>query len=119
MINPGIAESLALDHQRELRRAADTARLARRVRSVADRPVRARAGWWLVHAGIRIALSADAGGSLASPTSSPLAPRSAALASPPLSSSLSSSLRAPAGPAPGQRMPGTTSTAWPKGAMPA
>ncbi|MGH9119204.1 MAG: hypothetical protein ACRD0A_15380 [Acidimicrobiales bacterium] len=59
MINPAIAEALARDHQHELSRAADRQRVARRARASHVRPIRARAGWWLVHAGIRLALTAD------------------------------------------------------------
>lgn len=69
MINPGIAEALALAHQQELRRSAESARLARRLRATRVHPLRARAGWWLVHAGIRLALTAD-GGRHPSPPSS-------------------------------------------------
>jgi hypothetical protein len=59
MINPATAEALARDHQHELRRSAELDRLARRVRATRVHRLRARAGWWLVHAGIRLALTAD------------------------------------------------------------
>ena len=62
MINPTIAEQLARDRQFELHRAAEHDRLIRRVRGEARAsrhhvPFRSRAGWWLVHAGIRLALT--------------------------------------------------------------
>jgi hypothetical protein len=59
MINPATAEALARDHQHELRRTAERDRLARRLRATSVHRFRTRAGWWLVHAGIRLALTAD------------------------------------------------------------
>lgn len=60
MINPAIAETLARDHQRDLQAAAHRAHLARTARGSRTRRhrrIRTRAGWWLVHTGIRLALS--------------------------------------------------------------
>jgi hypothetical protein len=59
MINPGIAESLAEIHQHRLHQEADRVRAARAARRVRSRrhPLRSRAGWWMVHAGIRLALT--------------------------------------------------------------
>jgi hypothetical protein len=64
MINPAAAEALARDHQHELRRSAELNRLAHQLRATRPHRFRSRAGWWLVHAGIRLALTAD-------PTTSP------------------------------------------------
>ena len=65
MINPAIAEALAHDHQLDLWRAAERSRLAhatrvRRRGTSRHVSLRTRAGWWMVHAGIRLALTGDA-----------------------------------------------------------
>jgi hypothetical protein len=68
MINPGTAEAMARDHQNELRRSAELDRIARRVRATRVHPLRARAGWWLVHAGIRLAVTAEPSRPTTTPT---------------------------------------------------
>jgi hypothetical protein len=64
MINPPIAETLARYHQDELLDQARRQRVARRLRDHRSarfprRPIRARAGWWMVHAGVRLALGSQ------------------------------------------------------------
>jgi hypothetical protein len=61
MINPATAEALARDHVHQLRRSAEFDRLARQLRSPRVHRLRTRAGWWLVSAGIRLAVTADPG----------------------------------------------------------
>jgi hypothetical protein len=59
MINPGFAETFAEIHQHELRQQADRVRQRRAARKIRSRhhPIRTRAGWWMVHTGIRLALA--------------------------------------------------------------
>jgi hypothetical protein len=56
MVNSFAAEFLARERQQELRATADRAR-ARKARASSHQGIRARAGWVLVHAGIRLALT--------------------------------------------------------------
>jgi hypothetical protein len=57
MVNSFAAEFLARERQQELRATADRARRARKARASSHQGIRARAGWVLVHAGIRLALT--------------------------------------------------------------
>jgi hypothetical protein len=57
MVNSFAAESLARERQHELRATAHRARLSRHARRSGRHSLRARAGWMLVHAGIRLALT--------------------------------------------------------------
>jgi hypothetical protein len=59
MINPVVAESFADIHQAFLHQEADRVRALRAVRRARRhrRPLRSRAGWWMVHTGIRLAMA--------------------------------------------------------------
>jgi hypothetical protein len=54
MLHPVVLETLARDRQRQLLDAAERSHRTSEHRTARRRPVRARAGWWLVERGMRL-----------------------------------------------------------------
>jgi hypothetical protein len=54
MLHPDLLQTLARDRQRQLLDAAERSHRTSAHRAAHRRPIRARAGWWLVERGMRL-----------------------------------------------------------------